>query len=107
MKNYYYTKGGETEIDAQAPSIYAQQIWNGKYYEYWIKHATSGPDSPHLLNPWGMHFVAGVDDVATTRHLGRPKYDFKKVNESVFKMYVDFLKTGKELYYRHAERELD
>ncbi len=105
--NELYTVGGLAKADCAENLIYAKKVVTGRGTEYWVRHATTGPDAPHLLNPWGMHFSQGIDDKRVATILGKKRYEFKKVNEEVFKAYVIFLETRNERYYRYAERAQD
>ena len=103
----YYTAGGKVAPNTDDEVVFAKKLWNGKYMVYWIKYATTGPDTGHLLNPWGMNFVLGVDTRRGAPHLGKKRYEFKQVSKEVFDMYIAFLETRSERYYRGAERALD
>lgn len=106
VPNYYFGIDGKG-YDSDTNDVYAKKQWNGRYYEYYIRAATTGPDVPHLLNPWGMHFQVGVDDQRFEAFLNKRRYEYRKVNVEVFDIYISFLKSRNDLYYRAAERMLD
>jgi hypothetical protein len=72
---------------------------------YWVKRATSGPEAGHLLNPLSPNYTDGVDNKRTEARLGKKRYEYTQVTESVFIAYLHFLRTRNELYYRQADRE--
>jgi hypothetical protein len=105
--NKYYGVGGLLKEPYQEHRIYAKEDNQTRQPTYWIRAAVTGPDVPHLLNPWGMNFTPDVDDKIFDSQLGKRKYEFRKVTKEAFDMYITFLQKGRELYLRQAERSLD
>lgn len=102
---YYLEYGKVSEVDSN--EAYAKkQLIKGRT-TYFIKRATAGPECPHLLNPWGIHFQKGVDNVKWERLLGKHRFEYSVVPEEAFNLYIRFLATGNTLYYRQSERALD
>lgn len=104
---YDYGVGGLLKDKHEEWETYARKRWNGRYWVYEVRHAISGPDTPHLLNPWGVNFRIGFDDKAQDLTRGKRKYEFRQVPEAAFQLYVTYLETRNELFYRNAERCLD
>lgn len=70
---------------------------------YFIKFAVEGPDRGHMLNPYSIYYREG-DDTRIEARRGSMRYEFKKVDEKAFNLYVRFL-TSKIGAFRHdAER---
>lgn len=104
--NEYYT-ADKKQLEEDNDNVYAKKEWNGKAYIYYIRRAVSGPDVPHLLNPWGMYFENGVNNRRFESHLGKRQYEYRKVPENVFNLYLDFLASRNQRFLREAERSLD
>lgn len=95
------------EVEADSDSVYAKSTTDRRGARYWIRQATSGPDAGHLLNPWGINFQQGVDDRRINAFMGKRRYEYMQVSQEVFDIYLNFLETKNELYYRQAERARD
>jgi hypothetical protein len=74
--------GIDLEIVEDGNRAFAK-IENNKYF---IKKATSGPESGHFLNPFSIWY--------------------QKVNSTCFNLYLRFLETRNLAHYRNAERAL-
>lgn len=102
---YYGVDGARFAKDDN--DVYAKKCWNGRYFDYFVRHAVIGPDAPHLCNPWGVNFRPGVDNQIMETHMGKRRYEYRRVSAEVFTMYKSFLETRNERYYRAAERAID
>lgn len=105
MKNKYYLADGKIS-EEDLSDAYAKKEVKGERYTYWIKRATAGPDCPHLVNPWGLHYDQAYEK-KYERYIGKRRYEYSQVPEEVFNIYLLFLKTRNERFYRQAERALD
>lgn len=101
---FYGMQGKQHTQDTD--EVFAKKVWNGRYFHFYVRHATSGPEAPHLMNPYGVHYVEG-DHKHMHNHTGKRKYEYRKVSETAFNLYKLFLETGKQMYYRQADRALD
>jgi hypothetical protein len=70
----------------------------------WVKRARTGPESGQFYNPRSPMF----DDRRAnhrSEEVGRDDYEFVKVPQVVFDLYLSFLKTGNVLWFNKAQRE--
>lgn len=104
---YYTTLGDHETIDDDGnPRIgdkenclaYIRQ--NDKDKQYYIKVGTYGK----IYNPIGL-FSEGRSKKFLSK-IGKNEYTFTKVNQKVFDMYVNFLRTKNIAWLNNAEREL-
>jgi hypothetical protein len=100
---FHYKDGGVLCDDTNGSYAMRKLFGNG-HVEFFVKFATAGPDVGHMLNPWGLYFQPG-DEVRYEKTMGRKRYEFKKVTDQVFDLYIQFLKTRNERQLRHAEKE--
>lgn len=104
--NKYYTIG-KVEVPEDGDEVFAKSTQNKREQRYWIKRATTGPDAGHLLNPWGIHYQQGIDNKRVSSFMGKRRYEYSSVTADAFEMYLNFLETRNELYFRQAEREVN
>lgn len=107
MEKTYYLENGITAAEDSREAYAKKECSKEGRCVYYVRRATIGPDSGHLLNPWGMHFNKGADDAKFERTLGKRRYEYYKVSEEVFKLYVKYLETRNARLYREAERAMD
>ncbi len=98
-----YGIGGLLTDDASSNDVFAKAI---NEYTYYVRTGTSGPEAGHLLNPWSMYYVAGVTNAKMENAKGTRTFEFRKVSKACFDMYVSYLETRNERFYRQAERSL-
>ncbi len=98
----WYAIGGKV-LQSDNSDAFAMKTGDGRFY---VKRATCGPDSPHLLNPWSTNFLPEHASKFDKR-IGKFMFQYFPVSQSVFDMYIRYLETQNVVYYRNAERELD
>jgi hypothetical protein len=74
--------------------------------KFYVKQVTTGPDAPHLYNPWSTFAVENAHNKLSVRK-GKQFLAWKQVNQDVYLSYLKFLRTQSEVCYRQAERGLD
>lgn len=74
-------------------------ITNGKTV-YFVKRSDSG----RLFNPIGLYSEGQEEKFM--KHRGKNQWSLRRCNHSVFKNYINFLKTKNEAWFRNAEREI-
>lgn len=86
------------------PTCLAQIMTNTRNHtkQYFIKKVNYGELASFLANPYAPAFK--LTDYTASRS-GRSKLEFYEVSENVYKLYLKFLQTRNEAYYRMAERE--
>lgn len=94
------SKGEHTEDERSAA---CKRVTKGSAVTYFVKFATEGPDRGHMLNPYSIYYVPG-DNTRIEARRGSMRYEFKKVTEPAFKLYVKFLATKIGAYRLDAER---
>lgn len=103
----HYTMLGDTDtfdfegypITSDETKCYAKKIYNGQF-NYQIKIGLNGK----IYNPMGM-FSEGNHNKFLAK-LGKPEWKFTKVNQKVFDLYLNFLKTKNIAWLNTAQREL-
>lgn len=84
----------------------AKRVESGKgKVRYFIKFSSSGSDMGHMCDPHGMYFEKRHLTQSTNRRGGN-KYEFKEVNMSTFRDYVNYLTSKNATYLRSAERQV-
>tara|TARA_R110000765_G_scaffold142442_2_gene243664 strand:- start:610 stop:990 length:381 start_codon:yes stop_codon:yes gene_type:complete len=78
---------------------YAKRITLGKRVKYYVKRGRYGK----LYNPIGMYSEGTAKK--QMRHAGRPEWEFKETNETVFNKYINFLRTKNIAWLNNAERD--
>jgi hypothetical protein len=78
---------------------YAKRITLGKRVKYYVKRGRYGK----LYNPIGMYSEGTAKK--QMRHAGRPEWEFKETNETVFNKYINFLRTKNVAWLNNAERD--
>jgi len=96
-----YNKDGELISSEDEDKIFAKSQANS----FFVKKGKVGADASHLLNPNSMWFNEG-DEKAFDKRSGRKAFEFAKVTENCFNLYVKFLKTKNPAHLRNAEREI-
>jgi hypothetical protein len=93
--------GIDLEIVEDGNRAFAK-IENNKYF---IKKATSGPESGHFLNPFSIWYDQTCRKNENPR-MGKEIIQYQKVNSTCFNLYLRFLETRNLAHYRNAERAL-
>ena len=78
---------------------YAKRITLGKRVKYYVKRGRYGK----LYNPIGMYSEGTAKK--QMRHAGKPEWEFKETNETVFNKYINFLRTKNIAWLNNAERD--
>jgi hypothetical protein len=89
----------ENRNEAYAKRIIHHGIDNIRMIKYYVKRGAHG----RLFNP-----VAVIDDDPRhlRRRIGSTEWVFREVNQKVFMLYLNFLKTKNQAYLRNAQREV-
>lgn len=103
----YYTMLGNTDtfdsdgypMTEDENKSFAKKIYKGQL-SYYIKIGLNGK----IYNPMGM-FSEGSHNKFLAK-LGKPEWKFTKVNQKVFDLYLNFLKTKNVAWLNTAQREL-
>jgi hypothetical protein len=93
-------KGDHTDNEGVAA---CKRVTNGSVVTHFVKFAVDGPDRGHMLNPYSIYFREG-DDTRIEARRGSMRYEFKRVTEQAFNLYVKFLSTKIGAYRLDAER---
>ncbi len=78
-------------------------VKKGAVTNYFVKYATDGPDKGHMLNPYSIYYREG-DDTRIEARRGSMLYEFRKVPEVCFALYLKFLTSKISAYRIDAER---
>lgn len=104
---YYTCLGNHKEIDDEGNPRTDNKdnclayIRNGETdKQYYIKVGTYGK----IYNPIGLYSEGRSKKFLSK--IGRNEYNFTKVNQKVFDMYINFLRTKNIAWLNNAEREL-
>ncbi len=100
---FHFKDKGEITEDTNGSYAMRREYPSG-HKEYFVKYATTGGSVNRMLNPWGLYFTAG-DETKVEKMMGRKRYEFRRVKESVFDAYLKFLSTQNQRYLLNAERE--
>lgn len=103
---FYTMIGTENLFDSEGYPLtkeesraFAKKIYRGQL-TYYIKIGLNGK----IYNPMGM-FSEGSHNKFLAK-LGKPEWKFTKVNQKVFDLYLNFLKTKNVAWLNTAQREL-
>lgn len=91
---------GNPVIEASSDKVFAKSIQSDNGTKYYVKIGTYGK----IYNPIGL-FSEGRHTRFIAK-IGKKEYDFKEVNQKVFSLYVNFLRTKNLAWLNNAEREL-
>ena len=80
--------------------IYAKKIVSNNSTKFYIKVGTYGK----AYNPIGL-YSEGMANKFIAK-IGKRAWNFKEVNQKIFDMYVNFLKTKNTAWLNNAEREM-
>jgi len=106
-KTIFYTMIGKDDIfdgdgfpvTQQESRAFAKKVYKDQFM-YYIKIGPNG----RIYNPMGM-FSEGNHNKFLAK-LGKPEWKFTKVNQKVFDLYLNFLKTKNIAWLNTAQREL-
>lgn len=84
--------------DNKSALAYVKKINNDE--QYYIKVGLYGK----IFNPIGMYSEGRQNKFLSK--IGKQEYNFTRVNEKVFDMYLNFLRTKNVAWLNNAEREL-
>ena len=102
IKTRYYGIAGELKEDNA--NALAKEV-TGKSTRYYCKFNTSGVEAGHLFNPWSMYSDPAVKQINTINKLtGKFAQEYKEISKEVFDMYLRYLDSQSDVYYRQAER---
>jgi hypothetical protein len=103
---HYTVLDNSSELDNDSNPItsdesksFAKKVYNGQF-SFYIK---TGPNG-RIYNPIGM-FSEGNHNKFLAK-LGKPEWKYTKVNQKVFDMYLNFLRTKNVAWLNTAQREL-
>jgi hypothetical protein len=104
----YYTILGETAtfdsdgypLTDNESKAFAKKVYN-KQLSFYVKIGLNGK----IYNPMGMFSEGGHNKFLAK--LGKPEWKFTKVNNKVFDMYLNFLKTKNIAWLNNAQREIN
>jgi hypothetical protein len=107
---YYTIMGSHSDIDVDRNPIASNEqkslaykkynIDNPEDIQYFIKIGTYGK----IFNPIGL-YTEGKQNKFLSK-VGKNEFVFKRVNNKVFGMYLNFLRTKNLAWLHNAEREL-
>ncbi len=83
------------DIDPAQLKSYCKKEQYQDFARYYVKISPNGT----LFDPWGSEANVRVTEY------GRNHFEYKKVDETVFSSYLDFLKTKNASYLRNAQRK--
>jgi hypothetical protein len=104
---YYTILGSHSGIDQEGNPVcedykrslaYIKTINNSE--QYFLKVGTYGK----VFNPIGMYSEGRQNKFLSK--IGKEEYSFQRVNNKVFNMYLNFLRTKNIAWLNNAEREL-
>ena len=72
---------------------------------HFVKFATHGMDRGNMFNALSPSYDA-IQARRVYNSTGRAHYEFRKVNKEAFGYYLQFLRSGNLIHYKHAERAL-
>ena len=72
---------------------------SGDHRKYQVRRDGNGS----FYNPQGLYSDGYM--TRTGKRISKPELDFRTVNQSVFQLYLQFLKTKNEAWLRKAERK--
>ena len=78
--------------------ICARLDTNGDHNRYFVRRDGDGS----FYNPIGLYSDGYM--TRTGKRISKPELDFRTVNQNVFYLYLQFLKTKNEAWLRNAER---
>jgi hypothetical protein len=102
--NFYYGPNGKLVEDSEVGFAYYVQKEDGTK-SHFVKFGTAGAAMGRILNVNGMYYKPG-DEKKYETNLARKTYEYRKVSEAVFNLYLKFLQSKNEKYILQAEREI-
>lgn len=100
----YFSFPGAKESLVESKDSLAKKIeFEGMPNQFYAKYSTSGMDSGQLCNP-NSPLYNPINQTKFHSETGKYHYEWKKVKEEIFELYLSFLKTGNVAYIRQAER---
>lgn len=82
------------------PSTHAKCVHAGDHTKFFIKMSNGG----RIFDPIGM--FDETQRLRESRHAGRPNWTWRTTKETVFKFYIEYLKTKNASYLLNAERNI-
>lgn len=102
--NSYNSKGEEIKAEKiDDKQVFCKRVCHQSYAQCFIKAETFGISGGMFLNPTSMWFDSDRKNETISR-TGKERFQFKKVSQEAFDLYIKFLKTGNVAYLRNAER---
>lgn len=93
-------KDNNPTTDNKKDALAYSRLSHDNIYQYFIKIGTYGK----VFNPMGMYSEGRHNKFLSKA--GKNEYSFTKVNQKVFDMYLNFLRTKNIAWLNNAEREL-
>jgi hypothetical protein len=81
----------------------AKKISTEEANSFYVKRGTSGLEATRLLNVNSMWYDK---DKVFNKKIGKNVFEYSKVTETCFNLYLRFLQTKNVAYLRNAEREI-
>lgn len=97
LETYYLADG--SHLSKATPKVLAKRVKLDSGILYYLKF---GPDG--LYDPLGM-YSNGSQNIEC-RRFGKNVWDYKKVTEFAFDLYIKYLLTKNKTYYVQASREV-
>ncbi len=101
-RKYYIWGGEQVENDTQDVVAKSSHDKGFNTNSYWIKKATFGPEAGCMYNPLSPTFDRY--SLGKVGNGGRKAYEYKRVTEQSFNLYIQFIKTQNTLFLKNAER---
>jgi len=96
----YLDDNGNPRVNDDNPNTFAKCVSSENGSRYFIKVGLYGK----IFNPIGLYSEGRQNKFLSK--VGKKEYDYKEVNQKVFDLYVNFLRTKNQAWLNNAEREL-
>jgi hypothetical protein len=96
----FLDKEENPRVNNDGNNVYAKKSMSSSKTRYWIKVGTYGK----IFNPIGLYSEGTANKFVAK--IGKKIWEFKEVNQKVFDMYVNFLRTKNIAWINNAEREM-
>jgi hypothetical protein len=92
------------EVAVNLDKCFAKEITGGTgVTRFYIRVGTVGLEKNKFIDPNGLFYNAG-DEQKFESTRGERRYEFRQVNKEAFELYINFLKTGNQVWLRNAQR---
>lgn len=96
----YLDDNGNPRVNEDSKNTFAKCVSSENGTRYFIKVGLYGK----IFNPIGLYSEGRQNKFLSKA--GKKEYDYKEVNQKVFDLYVNFLRTKNQAWLNNAEREL-